>query len=193
MKIQNDEKKTLSAMPENPQQGKSHRKGKQAGFTLIEVMIAIIILLIILVAIMSRGDSTFSSSDASTELGHVSSLITGTKQLKTSSGYGTSGTDLTTLLQTQGGVPADMTYSASKLYNQWNGQVNIVSTGLGFTLKFQGVPQPACITLATKSAAYAYSTTINANAAVVGEVTAATAGAQCNSALANTLTWTVNG
>lgn len=176
------------------QQPKKRVHKRQGGFGLIEVMIAVIIGLLALVAIMSRGDNAFSSSDGSNELGHVSSLITGTKQLKTSSGYGVS-TDLTTTLYTNGAVPGDMTYSASKLYNSWNGNVTIVSTatGVGFTVTYPNVPQDACITLATKAAAYAYSTKINANTAIVGEVTAATATTQCSSATANTLTWTVNG
>lgn len=108
---------------------------RQGGFGLIEIMIGLIIMLLGLVAIMSRGDNAFSSSDGSNELGHVSSLITGTKQLKTSSGYGVS-TDLTTTLYTNGAVPADMTYASSKLYNSWNGQVTIVSTatGVSFTV-----------------------------------------------------------
>jgi len=177
------------------QQGKKVRYSKrQGGFGLIEIMIVIILLLTMLYAIMSRSDTAFSSSDSSNELGHVSSLITGTKQLKTTSGYGVS-TDLTSTLYTSGAVPADMTYSASKLYNTWNGQVTIVSTatGMAFTVKYLSVPQDACISLATKAASYSYSTTINANTAIVGEVTAATATTQCNSATANTLTWTVNG
>lgn len=177
------------------QPGKKVRYSKrQGGFGLIEIMIVIILLLTMLYAIMSRSDTAFSSSDSSNELGHVSSLITGTKQLKTTSGYGVS-TDLTSTLYTSGAVPADMTYSASKLYNTWNGQVTIVSTatGMAFTLKYLSVPQDACIALATKAASYSYSTTINANTAIVGEVTAATATTQCSSATANTLTWTVNG
>lgn len=177
------------------QQGKKVRYSKrQGGFGLIEIMIVIILLLTMLYAIMSRSDTAFSSSDSSNELGHVSSLITGTKQLKTTSGYGVS-IDLTSTLYASGAIPADMTYSASKIYNTWNGKVTIASTatGMAFTVKYENVPQDACISLATKAASYSYSTTINANTAIVGEVTAATATTQCNSALANTLTWTVNG
>lgn len=168
---------------------------RQGGFGLIEIMIvSIILLLTMLYAIMSRSDTAFSSSDSSNELGHVSSLITGTKQLKTTSGYGVS-IDLTSTLYASGAIPAIMTYSASKIYNTWNGKVTIASnaTGMAFTVKYESVPQDACISLATKAASYSYSTTINANTAIVGEVTAATATTQCNSALANSLTWTVNG
>ena len=177
------------------QPGKKVRYNKrQGGFGLIEIMLVTILLLGLLYGIMSRSDTAFSSSDASSELGHVSSLIAGTKQLKTTSGYGVS-IDLTSTLYTSGAIPADMTYSASKLYNTWNGQVTVVSTatGMAFTVKYVNVPQDACISLSTKAASYSYSTTINANTAIVGEVTAATATTQCNSATANTITWTVNG
>ncbi|MFD2274656.1 type 4 pilus major pilin [Undibacterium arcticum] len=76
-------------------------------------------------------------------------------------------------------------------YNLYGGTVQVVSNGPNYTITQNSVTASGCIKLATKvSRGGTFATTkINANTAIVGEVTAAVAGTQC-SAATNTIAWT---
>lgn len=169
-------------------------KAKQAGFTAIELIVVLLIALGIMALSSGKLDQLFSGSNLVEEASNLNTLLANTKALKTTSGYGAAGTDLTTQLVATNGVPRNMVVSANVMYNNWNGAVTPASTGTGFTITDNALPMDACIKLATKtskSGAFA-SIKINGNAAIVGEVTSATATTQCNSAAANVLVFTSN-
>ena len=169
-------------------------KAKQAGFTAIEIIVVLIVGLGILAMSSGKLDMLFGGSDLTEEVGNINILHANIKSLKTTSGYGTSGTNLTTQLVAIGGIPKNVSVISSVMYNNWGGTIVPLSTGAGSTIADGTIPMDACIKMATKlsRAGVFASIKINANTAIVGEVTSATATTQCNSATANTLTFTSN-
>ncbi len=163
----------------------------QKGATIIEIVVFIAIGLIILgvaAALIAKG---MSSSDIGTDTENVSQLLINAKDVRDVSGYGASGTDLVPAMNASKGIPSNMTITAGKPYNQWNGLITIVSTGLGFTLTSANIPMAACIKEATKiSRPGTLTTSINGAAAVVGQITNVAATAACTNATANTLAFT---
>ncbi len=165
---------------------------KQAGFTAIELIVVLIVGLGIIALAAGKMDQLFGNSNLSEEIGNVNTIFANARSLKTSSGYGTSGTDLTSQLVAINGVPRNMSVVSGVMYNLWGGSVPVVSTGSGFTVTTNTVPMDACIKMTTKvskGGTFA-SIKINANTAVTGEVTSATATTQCNSSTSNTLVFT---
>lgn len=167
-------------------------KAKQAGFTAVEVIVVLIVGLGILALSSGKLDMLFGGSNLAEEVGNVNTLLANIKALKTTSGYGTSGTDLTTQLSATNGIPKNISVVSSVMYNNWGGSIVPASTGTGFTITDNTIPMDACIKISTKiSKSGAFSTIkINANTAITGEVTSAVATTQCNSASSNTLVFT---
>lgn len=121
---------------------------------------------------------------------NIGILISNTRKLKASSGYGTSGTSLVSALRVSKGLP-NMSDDGTSRYNSWGGAVTVVSNGMTFTVTENGLPADACVTLATKiSRGQKVTTTINAGTAVTGEVLQANATSGCSKD-ANVVAWTV--
>ncbi|RML61614.1 hypothetical protein ALQ92_200167 [Pseudomonas syringae pv. pisi] len=115
-----------------------------------------------------------------TDADNVGQLIANTRKLKGSTGYGASGTDLIAQLSSIRGLP-NMSFSSGKLYNAWSGQVTVVANGMTFTVTEAGLPQDACVTLATKiGRGQKVTTSINGGTAVNGEVSSAAATSGCS-------------
>lgn len=167
-----------------------NKKG-QKGFTALELIVVLIVGLGIIALAASKMDMMFGGSNLSEETGNVNTLLSNTKSLKTSSGYGTSGTNLVPALISSQGVPKNMVVSGGVIYNVWSGAVSIASTGTGFTISYASVPQDACIKMATKTNRGGTFATVKvgAAAAVTGEYTTAQATTDCSGAT-NTITWT---
>ncbi|HEP8725751.1 TPA: pilus assembly protein PilX [Pseudomonas aeruginosa] len=166
---------------------------KQAGFGAIEMIVVLIIVIGLLALAASRWDTLFGSNEAAEEISNVNMLMAGAKNLKTSSGYGTSGTNLVPALIKADAVPKNMTVTSSAIYNTWGGAVTVVSTGTGFTVTSAAIPEGVCMTLATKLASGGvYSTKMNSGTAIIGAVTQAAATSGCSSATSNTITWASN-
>lgn len=169
------------------------RAKKQAGFGAIEMIVVLIIVIGLLALAASRWDTLFGSNEAAEEISNVNMLMAGAKNLKTSSGYGASGTNLVPALIKADAVPRNMTVTSSAIYNTWGGAVTVVSTGTGFTVTSATIPDGVCMTLATKLArGGVYSTRLNSGTAIIGEVTQAAATSGCSSATSNTITWASN-
>lgn len=166
-----------------------HSSKTQGGFGTLDMLIALVIGLLAVIAAMAAMSKLTSSQNNNDELSNISSLITNTRVLKTSSGYGSSGSDLVPSMINSGGIPDLMQRSTSEVFNAWGGAVTIVSTGTGFTMTYSDVPKDSCIILATKAAgSRAMSTSINGGAPITGEVTTAQADSGCSQET-NTLTW----
>ncbi|WP_324729564.1 type 4 pilus major pilin, partial [Pseudomonas chlororaphis] len=145
------------------------RSAKQGGFGALEVMIAIVIGIIVLIGATAWNSKLTNTANNNNEFENVQSLISSTRQFKTSSGYGTSGANLIPNLITAEGIPETMQKTSNSVFNAWGGAVTNTSTGTGFTLTYAGVPDSNCIFLATKLGnSNAISVRINGGAAIVG-------------------------
>lgn len=164
---------------------------RQKGFVSIEVIIVLVVVLGLLALGASKMDMLNTGGDTTEEMSNIQALYANTKGLKSSQGYGTAGTDLTSQLVAMKGVPKNMSVVSGVVYNMFNGAVTIASTGAGFTISSSNLPAEVCIKLATKVSRSGNfgSTTINSNSAVSGEVVPATAATQCSGST-NTVAWT---
>ncbi|OHE80661.1 MAG: hypothetical protein A2X76_01310 [Lysobacterales bacterium GWF1_69_6] len=169
-----------------------NRRNKQQGLTLIEALVWIILSILVIAGAAAGIAKAFGANETRTEADHITSIIVSTKTLRSSGGYGASGTDLVPALIATNAIPKTMTVVSGVPKNAWDGTVTVASTGPGFTITYPTVPQAACIELATKiSRGGAVTTKIGTGTAIVGEVPTATATTQCASPSANSLAFTV--
>ncbi|EJZ60948.1 PilS (plasmid) [Pseudomonas fluorescens R124] len=178
------------AVPNLPYARKLGRRSpRQGGFGALEVMIAIAVGIFAIIGAIAWYSKLTNTSNNNEELQNVSSLITNTRQLKTQSGYGPTGTNLIPVLIAGEGIPENMQKSGSTVSNLWGGAVTNVSTGSGYNMTYAGVPDSNCIFLATKSAnSNSLTIRINGGTAITGEVTSIAATSACTSGT-NTLSW----
>lgn len=161
---------------------------KQQGLTFPELLIAIAIGIIFLMNVPSMFSKGSVVANNSVENDNIQSLITSIRGLRTSSGYGASGTDLMPSLLNSGGVPESMTKpTTTTLANTWGGSITAVSTGTGYTLTYSGVPRANCVQLAIRTPSN-LSLSINSGSAITGEVTTAAANSGCSND-SNSLAW----
>lgn len=174
---------------QRPKNGSTDKK--QRGFVSIEVIIVLVVVLGLLALGASKMDMLNTGGDTTEEMSNIQALYANTKGLKSSQGYGTAGTDLTSQLVSLKGIPKNMSVVSGVVYNLFNGAVTIASTGPGFTISSGSLPPEVCIKLATKVSRSGNftSTTINSNSAIPGEVVPATAATQCSGST-NTVAWT---
>mgnify|MGYP006176810427 CR=1 FL=1 len=165
---------------------------KQNGATTMEVLFFLIVAALVLYGVVQMGFKLFGKQTNNTEQSNVAELIINTRALKSSQGYGASGTNIVPQLIATDGIPNGLTVVSNVAYNAWNGVVSVASAGVAFTITYQSVPKDACVALATKVAKnQAFSTRINSGTALTGEVTAAIATTSC-SGTSNTVAWTVS-
>lgn len=156
----------------------------QRGFTAVEVIVVMIVGMVILAVAASNIEGLFGGSNLTEEVSNTEALYSNTKALKTSSGYGTAGSLIGSLIATNG-VPKNMVFAGGTtptITNAYGGSVAVDSTGLGFTITQGGLPRDACIKLATKIAKSGIfsSIKIGTATAVVGEYATATATNDCS-------------
>lgn len=172
--------------------GSMNRKGRQRGIAMLELILAIAIVGTIVVLGVSRFKSAQDSTDVTNETSNVAEIFKALGQTKTTTGYGTSGSNLTPGLIAAGGVPKNMTLlSGTTIYNTWDGTVTAASNSNTYTVTFNAVPKEACVNVVqqvSKNPLVA-STKVGAAAARNGEVGLAGAAADCTGAT-NSITWT---
>ncbi|CAI2031583.1 PilS N terminal [Serratia fonticola] len=166
-------------------------KSINRGWLSLELTGVLLVIIVSIIGVVAWIGGAFSQNDTSNELANINSIMTQTRGLiKTSSGYGDD--EITGILVEYGGVPSTMsvhgTASAgtATVTNVWGGAVTIDpvtisgTTGAGFSVTYNKVPQEACTTLTTKlsSGSMVSLTTINGTA-MTGEVTPAKAGTAC--------------
>lgn len=167
------------------------RRRRQAGWMSIEMLFVLLVALIGVGYALFNGGQLMGTSDISNEQSNIGQLIANTRKLKGMSGYGASSTNLVPQLIATKGVP-NMSMSGGALYNAWSGSVTVVSNGMTFTVTENGLPQDACISLASKMSRGSKATTaINSGTAITGEVDSAAATSGCSKDTGNTLAWTV--
>ncbi|MCS6496760.1 hypothetical protein NX905_21180 [Burkholderia thailandensis] len=156
---------------------------KQRGVISIEAIVVIAIILVLLVWGGSRIGQLFLGTDNTTEGGNVQSLYGAIREIKTSAGYGTPGTDLSATLIAMGKVPGNMAVSGGQIMNNWGQAYTIKSTGMGFTVTDPGVPQKSCIKIVASVSQNGQfdSVSVNSGAATTGSIATATAQGACTS------------
>ena len=96
---------------------------KQRGFVSIEVIIVLVVVLGLLALGASKMDMLNTGGDTTEEMSNIQALYANTKGLKSSQGYGTAGTDLTSQLISLKGIPKNMSVVSGVVYNLFNGAV----------------------------------------------------------------------
>ncbi|SHN12631.1 PilS N terminal [Pseudomonas asturiensis] len=167
-------------------------RASQYGFIDLSMIFVLICIAVGVGYAMYNGGSLLGSSDVNNEQSNIGMLIANTHKLKGSSGYGASGTNLVPQLAAAKGLP-NMTYSGGTLYNSWSGSVSVVSAGMSFVITQNGLPQDACVSLATKiGRGQKVSTSLNGGTSSSGEIDSATAAASCTDGNTNSVAWTSN-
>lgn len=159
------------------------------GLTFIELLIAIIVILTVAALAVAGGMKLLGKSDSSADFQATAQLLTNTKSMRGSSGYGPAGTSLVPALIQMDAVPAGITVTGNKLYNKYGGEITVVSTGLGTTTTSNQVPKESCIESASKLAGGRMVTKINGGTAVTGEMLPTVAATSCTTD-SNTIVWT---
>lgn len=166
------------------------RKIKQKGFGALEVMIALLLGVIVIVGATLWYTKLRGASDKGQELENISSLISNTRMLRSTGGYGTNNTSLVPVLINSEGVPGNMSITGTTAITNSYGAVTVVSTGTGFTISYAAVPAADCIFLITKSSGQrGTSIKVNGGTALTGEITSTTASNSCSTA-SNAIAWT---
>ncbi|CAD7741178.1 hypothetical protein LMG31884_47380 (plasmid) [Xanthomonas hydrangeae] len=163
----------------------------QRGLTLLEGLAWMALAGVVVAGALAMNAKGWLGNKEQKEITHISSLISGTKQLQSVNGYGASGTNLVPALISADLVPGDMTVSGTTLTNRFGGTVTVTSTGLGYTVTDPSLPASACMSLARQiSQIGGLTTKIGSGAAATGAVDTATAQAQCSGS-ANTVAFTM--
>lgn len=163
---------------------------KQAGFSLIEIMVVLVIAGLILAGVAWAINKSFNSNDIKDTNTALTSVMSSIPELRTTTGYGAAGTNLMPALIAQNSIPSVWPVISGVPQNAWNGTVAVTS-GVSFAnIVLTQVPQEACNKLTTKisSGSNFRTTQINSNTAITGPVTATVAASQCTDS--NTITWT---
>ncbi|CAE6793718.1 hypothetical protein R70006_04970 [Paraburkholderia domus] len=160
----------------------------QRGIGALEWIAIIAVILYILyqalgrIGLMNAGNSNLAETSA------VSSLYTSIRSnLKSSTGYGVTGTNLITTLNQVNGIPSNLSYSAGTLLNTFGVAYTIVSSnaGFGFTITDPGLSDADCAKLAvqqSQSGNWTGGITINGTAEGTAGIPSATATAACAAA-----------
>jgi type II secretory pathway pseudopilin PulG len=164
---------------------------RQHGVISIEAIVVIAVILVLLVWGGARITQLYLGTDNTTEAGNVQSLYGAIREVKTTAGYGTNGTDLSGLLIAMGKVPGNMPISGTQIMNTWGQPYAILSTGQGFTVSDPGVPEKNCIKIVSsvsQNGQFA-TTTVNGGTPFSGAMASADGQTACSSD-PSTILWT---
>jgi prepilin-type N-terminal cleavage/methylation domain-containing protein len=123
---------------------------KQAGFTLVELVVVLAIIVGAIGAIIARQMSASQSSRVQSEAGNLQAIVG--KINSTFAGRSSYAGATTSFLLAQGAFPTSMVNGTS-VVNGWNGSVT-VAPGTGNTtvdITYAGVPSAACLELVSNT------------------------------------------
>lgn len=160
-------------------------QNKQSGFTLMEVLVVLVIAAAIIVGALKLTNSANSSNNSTQLTTDVSSLRAAVKSMWMGQGsYGTSGTNLNTILVTAKRVPTSLIVDTSSTPNvithAMNGTVVVASTGTSFSITMTNIPVDVCIPLMTGAQGWTSVQAGSAAARTTFPVTTATAATDCD-------------
>ncbi|OGU24390.1 MAG: hypothetical protein A2580_08610 [Hydrogenophilales bacterium RIFOXYD1_FULL_62_11] len=162
---------------------------RQRGFTILELL-AVLVIGIVVVALAAAGiGRAFASNEANTESRNINELITNIQTLKGRAGYPA---DIVPVLISSDGLPGNYVVDSGAVSNSWDGAVTVAGNGNSFTITYNNVPDPACMTIGTRLAEAA-AVQVTVNATVLGPQNAsADAAANCNADDSNVIVFTHN-
>jgi hypothetical protein len=161
----------------------------EAGRTLVEQLLVLGIGGLLLAGSIVLGTTVYANLSSNSATQQVGALMSNVKALYAgTNGYGTASLNAT--LISAGEVPVDMLVGGA-ITNAWGGTVTVTGAGQSFTIEFDGVPQAACVKLASTNLSGVTGVAIGTAAARTPPVTPDDANKDC-AAGANKLTWTAN-
>lgn len=165
----------------------------QKGVGALEYIGIALFFVVILGGVLARTFMLNNQTSNVAENAAISSLYQAVKtNLKSNSGYGTSGTDLiATLNQTQG-LPKNLTYDGTSLDNTYGKAYTLVSTGTGFTLTDPGISEADCIKIVVQQSSngsWDGGVSAGSGSASTSSISTADAATMCSST-SNTITLT---
>lgn len=167
------------------------RRKSSRGFVSVEVIFVVAVVLGLLALGASKTGILSGGADATEELSNIQALYSATKELKTASGYGTNGANLVSQLSATDSFPKNIAFVSGVPKNVFGGSITITSTGSGFQIGEDGLPQKACVQLSTKISRGGTFASVSINGtSYTGEVTSANASTTCVSGSTNAVTWT---
>lgn len=169
----------------------ARHSGRQRGFLSIEAIIVLIVIIVLLGIGASKSGILSGLADTNAEINNITAIAGSMKSIKTTSGYGAAGTDLTNQLIAGGFVPTSVAIVGGVLQNSVGGPYTIKSTGPGYTFASGGMDTALCVKTATnmsKNNTFS-STQIGSGSSIAGEVTADVAATACAGGNV-TITWT---
>ncbi len=140
-------------------------------------VVSIGITLVIVAVVMGLGYIAYNKFYAANEVTMISNLINETKNMRSSSGYGTS--DYNLALINAGALPSNVAYSGSTINNRSGGTITVKGAGIGFTITDTSLSNKDCINLAQKLGTSEMASTKINSQTYTGEVTAVMATASC--------------
>lgn len=135
------------------------------------------IMLVMIAAVMALAYLGYSKFYATNEVTIISNLINETKNMRASSGYGTS--DYNQALINAGALPSSVAYSGSTISNRSGGTITVKGAGIGFTVTDTMLSNKDCINLAQKLGTSEMASTKINSQSFTGEVTAVMATSAC--------------
>lgn len=159
---------------------------KQAGVTLIELIVGLVIIGLVVSGALALFASAQSSQSSTQMVQDVISIRSSTKALFMGQGtYGAAGTNLNNILVMAKRIPTtirvDTTTTPNTLTHQLNGTVNIASGtgGQNFTISMTDIPADVCIPLMTGAQSWLSVKAGTASARTTFPIAAGTAAADC--------------
>ena len=126
---------------------------RQGGYTLIELGIVLLIIALIAAGILAKSYFQKSTANGQTEQSTITAVIGALPNAKGTMGtagtYGTAGTNLVSYLVTGKVIPTTYSTTATTITNAWGGAITAVSTGAGWTVTDNSLPNDICLSLAT--------------------------------------------
>lgn len=144
-------------------------------------------MLVVITFILALGWVVYSKYFSISEVTVLNNIITQTREMRASNGYGTS--DYNQALISSGAVPTTVATSGSTITNRSGGQITVKGAGVGFTVTDTMLSNKDCISIAQKlGTADMASTKINSQS-YTGEVTTVMATSSCTTD-SNTIVFT---
>lgn len=175
-------------------QRKVHRKFKQAGLTLMELIVSLAVVAVVVSGSIALYNSASSSERATAMSRDLMAIASATKALFVGQGtYGTAGTNLNTILVNTKKLPTTISIipgNPPTLVHQNKGNIIVQSTGSGFKVTMTEVSTDLCITLMTQAAGWTSVQVGTAAARTSFPISPATASADC--ATGTTMVFTGN-
>jgi hypothetical protein len=140
-------------------------------------VISLGLMLVIIAVVMGLSYVGYTKFYAANEVTLISNLINETKNMRASSGYGTS--DYNQALISSGALPSSVAYSGSTISNRSGGTITVKGAGIGFTVTDTMLSNKDCINLTQKLGTSEMASTKINSQSFTGEVTAVMATSAC--------------